>query len=126
MDEQRGQHIPEHQTPSNASDTTKRNQRRTAERTLPLAADVVGLPAHHVWDVRVGARASEEDSCVLRGDARRPAHHGKADDGDHGVGGDDWAADSVFVGYPCGGEHAETGKGVCGVAVNKGKSDAWW
>ena len=66
-------------------------------------------------DVGVGAGASEEDSGVLRGDTRRPAHHGEANYGHHGVGGDDRAADAVLVGYPCGGEHAETGESVCDV-----------
>jgi hypothetical protein len=110
---------PKHQTSSNTANTTKRNQRRTAEGALPLAADVVGLPAHHVRDVGVCTRASEENTCVLSRDARCPAHHGQADDGDDGVGSDDRTSDAVLIGHPRRGEHTNTGESVCKVASAK-------
>ena len=67
-------------------------------------------------DVGVGTRASEEDARVLGRDTRCPAHHCKANDGDHGVGGDDRATDAILIGYPRCSEHAETGEGVCEVS----------
>jgi len=104
---------PEHQATSDTANTTKSNKRRAAERTLPLAADVVRLPTHHVRDVRVGSSTCKEDSSVLAGNTRRPAHHGESHNRHNGVSHDNGPANAVFVGHPRCGVHAHTGESVC-------------
>lgn len=73
-------HLPEYQASSNAADATKSNKSRTAERTLPLASDVVALVRHALGNVGVCACASEEDTKVSNAEAVDPAHHGEPDD----------------------------------------------
>src|SRR5688572_33400767 len=52
----------EDKTARNTTDTTESNKSGTAERTLPLSANVVGLEGHDSGDVGVGTGCDEEDA----------------------------------------------------------------
>jgi hypothetical protein len=88
---------PEHQATSDTANPSESHERRATKCALPLPANVVRLPAHHVRDVRVRSGAREEDSGVLSRDPRRPSHHRQADDGDDSVSCDNGPADAILV-----------------------------
>lgn len=106
--------LPEDQAAGNAPDAAEADEGGGAEGALPLAADVVGLEAHHGGDVRVGAGGDEENAEVAHRGGGVPAHDGQADEGEHHVHDDAGPAEVVLVAEPAGEEHEDAGKGVRG------------
>lgn len=117
---------PERQTADDAADATESHERRTGERSGPLAADIVGLVGHDGGDVGVGACRGEEDAKVADGVARGEAQEGQADQTQNGVDNDEDASHAVLVADPGGGVHDDTGKdeGRCDEALRGGGAEA--
>lgn len=105
--------LPEHQTASNTSNTTKGYKRSAAKCPLPLPTDVIRLPGHALRNVGVGACTSEEDTSILGPDVGGPAHHGQANDCEDGITDDDRTADVEAITDPGGSEHHDACEGVC-------------
>lgn len=104
--------LTEHQATGNTTETTKANKSGTAESSLPLTSDVVGLEGHGSWDVAVGTGSDEEDTEVANVGALSPTHDGKSDEAEHHVEENAGTSDVVLVTNPSSSEHDDTGEGV--------------
>lgn len=104
----------ENQTASNAANAAKSDQRGTAESTLPLAANVVGLVGHDLWDVAVGASTGEKDAKVASSHAVGPAHNGQTNDCEKSIEDDQRTTDVILIADPSGAKHDDSGKCIRG------------
>lgn len=95
----------ENQTPSNPTQSSKPNQRRARESTLPLPTDIIRLIRHASRDRTTGSTADKECAEESRADGLRVADQRAAGETHCRVDQQHGAADVVFVADP--GEEGE-------------------
>ena len=84
-----------------ATDTTSTDEGSGAKSTLPLTADVVGLPCKDGGDVGVGCGGGEEDAGVADANVAGETDHGETDEGEDTVGDDPRTAKMTVKGLVC-------------------------
>lgn len=90
----------EHSASNNSSKTSKAYKCGGAESALPLTADVVSLVGHADGDIGIRSCRGEEDTEIADLGGMVEADEGEADDGEHSVEDECWAAHLVFVAPP--------------------------
>lgn len=103
---------PEHQTTRNTTDTAKADQSRTAEGTLPLPSDVVGLVRHGGRHVRVRSGAGKEDTKVSDANILVEPHQRETDEDENHVEDNDRSTKVPLITSPASKEHNDTGEDI--------------
>ncbi|KAL8809914.1 MAG: hypothetical protein Q9200_003015, partial [Gallowayella weberi] len=105
----------EDSTANDAAQGSCADERSAAERTFPLASDVVRLVRQHARDVGVGSSGGKEDAKVPSAIvAVCPAHDGETNDAKHGVECNTEAPLAVLVSEPSSQDHHNASENIGG------------